>query len=201
MHRTVHRNPLGGHTSVYFDEQRRVLRVERHETGENATLAWEGLYPTRLVDAGGASTQLTWQGGRIAAIATPSGNAIHYSYAPGGLSPDDPQRDAILRVEDSLGLVEARSYDAAGRPVAIENGAGETRTLGWNGAKPGDATRVAASQRASRASACTVTGSTPSSAARRWRGAPSIRSATRRCRRSRGDRAERSASPSTRIAA
>ena len=134
MHRTVHRNPLGGHTTVYFDEQRRVLRVERFEAHENATLAWQGLYPTRLVDAGGAVTQLAWQDGRVAARVTPSGNAIHTTYAPGALSPDAPERDPIRRIEDSIGLVEARSYDESGRPVATLNGAGDTRTLGWNGA-------------------------------------------------------------------
>ena len=135
MHRTVHRNPLGGHTTVYFDEQRRVLRVERFEAGENATLAWQGLYPTQLVDAGGAVTQLAWQDGRVATRVTPSGNAIHTTYAAGALSPDEPARDPVLRVEDSIGLVEARSYDAAGRPVAILNGTGDTRVLAWNEAR------------------------------------------------------------------
>jgi RHS repeat-associated protein len=134
MHRTVHRNPLGGHTTVYFDEQRRVLRVDRFETRESATLAWQGLYPTQLVDAAGAVTQLAWQDGRVATRVTPSGNAIAFTHAPGALSPDAPARDPVLRVEDSLGLVEARSYDAEGRPVGIQNGAGETRALAWNGA-------------------------------------------------------------------
>jgi RHS repeat-associated protein len=134
MHRTLHTNPLGGHTTVYFDEQRRVLRVTRKESGEEATLAWEGLRPTRRVDAGGAATELGWQGERLVSLVTPSGNRIRFTHAPGALSPDDPQRDALLRVEDDLGLVEARSYDAAGRPTAIENGAGEIRTLGWSGA-------------------------------------------------------------------
>ena len=134
MQRTVYGNPLGGHTTVYFDEQRRVLRVERFEAHENATLAWDGLYPTQLVDAGGGVTQLAWRDGRVATRVTPSGNTIQYTLAPGALSPDAPERDPVLRVEDSIGLVESRSYDAAGRPIAIGNGAGDTRALSWNGA-------------------------------------------------------------------
>ncbi|HEX5068103.1 MAG TPA: RHS repeat-associated core domain-containing protein [Myxococcota bacterium] len=134
LHRTVHTNPLGGHTTVYFDEQRRVLHVARQESGEGATLDWEGLRPTRHVDAGGAVTELGWQGERLVSLVTPAGNRIRFTHAPAALSPDDPQRDPILRVEDDLGLVEARSYDASGRPIAIENGAGEIRTLGWSGA-------------------------------------------------------------------
>jgi RHS repeat-associated protein len=134
LHRTVHTNPLGGHTTVYFDEQRRVMHVARQESGEGATLDWEGLRPTRRVDAGGAVTELGWQAERLVSLVTPAGNRIRFTHAPAALSPDDPQRDPILRVEDDLGLVEARSYDASGRPIAILNGAGETRTLGWSGA-------------------------------------------------------------------
>jgi RHS repeat-associated protein len=133
-HRTSHRNPLGGHTDVYFDDARRVLRIERFETGEAVTFAWTGLRPTRIVDAGGATTWLAWQEERVVARVTPSGNVVQVQYAAGALSPDAPEQDAILRVDDSLGPVEARSYDAAGRPVAIRNGAGEVRTLAWSGA-------------------------------------------------------------------
>ena len=133
-HRTVHRNPLGGHTHYYYDESRRVLRVERFEAGENVSLSWDGFRPTRIVDAAGAATQLAWQDERVTRIETPAGNVVRYSYQPGGLSLEDATGDAVLRVEDSLGLVEARSYDASGRPIAVQNGAGETRALSWNGA-------------------------------------------------------------------
>ena len=134
MHRTVHRNPLGGHTHVYFDESRRVLRVERFEAGEETTLAWQGLRPTRIVDPGGATEQLIWQQERLISRTTPAGNRIHIQYAPGALSPLEPGIDAVLRIDDFYGPVESRSYDGAGRPVAIQNGAGETRTLAWDGA-------------------------------------------------------------------
>ncbi|HVH18885.1 MAG TPA: RHS repeat-associated core domain-containing protein, partial [Myxococcota bacterium] len=133
LHRTVHRNPLGGHTTVYFDEQRRVQRIARAESGEDAVLTWDGLRPTRWVDAGGAATELDWLDGRLVSLVTPSGNRVRFTHAPDALSPYDPQRDALLRIEDGLGLVESRSYDAVGRPVAILNGAGEVRTLDWSG--------------------------------------------------------------------
>ena len=114
QHRTAYLNPLGGHTIVYFDEQRRVLRVERFEAGENLTLAWQGTRPTQIVEADGRSTQLVWQQERIVARTLPSGNVVTISHAPGGLSLEDPFADPILRVEDSLGLVEARSLRRGG---------------------------------------------------------------------------------------
>jgi RHS repeat-associated protein len=135
QHLTVHRNPLGGHTHVYFDEQRRVLRIERFEAGESAWLEWQGLRPTRIVDAGGAATRIEWVSERVASLETPSGNRVTLTYQPDGLSPEDPLKDPIARVEDSLGLVESRSYDASGRPVAVENGEGESRMLDWDGAR------------------------------------------------------------------
>jgi RHS repeat-associated protein len=135
LHRTRHRNPVGGLTTVFYDEQRRVTRVVRVQAGESATLVWDGLDPIRLVDAGGATTEMTWQDGRLASLRTPGGTLVQLTYAPGGLSPDDPQRDPIQRIDDALGLVEARSYDPAGRPVAIWNGAGELDALGWSGAR------------------------------------------------------------------
>lgn len=133
-HRTVYTNPLGGRIHVDFDELRRVLRVERFDAGESYLLTWEDLRPTRIALPDGAATQLAWQDEQIVGWTTPSGNAFSTLYAPGGLSPDDPFAGPVLRIEDSLGLVEARSYDAAGRPVAIEDGTGATSQLGWNGA-------------------------------------------------------------------
>lgn len=134
QHRTVYKNPLGGRTQIDFDESRRVLRVQRFEAGESRVLSWEGLRPTRIADVDGSATQLVWQDERVVTLTTPSGNVVSTSYEPGGLSLDAPFADAVLHVEDSLGLVEARSYDAAGRPIAILNGEGEARALGWNGA-------------------------------------------------------------------
>jgi RHS repeat-associated protein len=134
QHRTSYENPLGGHLVVYFDESRRVTRVERFENGESRLFEWEGLRPTRIEEPDGSALQIAWQQERIAALVTPAGNVVTTTYASPGLSLDDPLADPILRAEDSLGLVEARSYDAQGRPVSIEDGAGGTRVLAWNAA-------------------------------------------------------------------
>ncbi|MGH7339409.1 MAG: hypothetical protein ACREKH_02875, partial [Candidatus Rokuibacteriota bacterium] len=62
----------------------------------------------------------------VATISEPSGNVIELSYAPGAVNLEDPFGRPLARVEDTLGLVEERTYDAQGRLQNVTNGEGET---------------------------------------------------------------------------
>jgi hypothetical protein len=115
LYSTVHANPLGGQTRYLFDAERRLHRVERPATGDVEWLAWVGLRPSRHIDAAGASSEFVHQGDRLVTWVQPSGNVVRYTHAPDALDLEDPTRPALARIEDSLGLVEERSFDAEGR--------------------------------------------------------------------------------------
>ena len=62
-------------------------------------------------------------------IADAAGNTIQITYQPGGLDQQSPRSRAVARIEDTLGLIEERSYDGSGRVVGITNGENESVDL------------------------------------------------------------------------
>jgi RHS repeat-associated protein len=135
LYSTVHANPLGGQTRYLFDAERRLHRVERPATGDVEWLAWVGLRPSRHIDAAGASSEFVHQGDRLVTWVQPSGNVVRYTHAPDALDLEDPTRPALARIEDSLGLVEERSFDAEGRVLDRRNGELESTLREYQGAQ------------------------------------------------------------------
>jgi RHS repeat-associated protein len=131
LYRTIHTNPIGGATRYLFDADRRLHARQLDHTGEVHTALWDAdgsRRPTGEISASGATTTYTYAGDDLVSVVAPSGNAITVTYEPGGLDTDDPFLRAIRRVEDSVGLIALRTYDASGRPETAANGEGETTT-------------------------------------------------------------------------
>jgi RHS repeat-associated protein len=135
LYSTVHTNPLGGQTRYLFDAERRLHWMERLATGDAEWLAWVGLRPSRHTDAAGAASEFVHDGDRLVTWVQPSGNVVHYTHAPDALDLEDPTRSALARIEDSLGLVEERSFDAEGRVLDQRNGELESTLREYQGAQ------------------------------------------------------------------
>ena len=131
---TLHVNPLGGSTRYRFDAQRRLLEVEREDAGDVSTFEWSGLRVARAIDPAGVTSEFVYEGDRLAAHHRPSGDTVTYTYEPGGLSLDAPGLPAVRRIDDGLGLVTERVYDALGRHSTVRNGELEQTALAYTGA-------------------------------------------------------------------
>jgi len=131
LHTTEITDPEGHVLRYRWDGQRRLHALESVDTGETTTFAWSGARPTERVLPDGVTTTWLYEADDVATELQPSGNVVSFTYAPGAVDRARPTRRPIARIEDSLGLVEERSYDDAGRLVAITNGAGETTTFAY----------------------------------------------------------------------
>jgi RHS repeat-associated protein len=142
IHRTIHTNPLGGRTRYHCDRKGRLHRVELVDSGEVSVIEWAGRRPVRHIDAAGAVTRFAYENDLLVSVIEPSGNAIVRSYEPAGVNLRDPRRAPLRRVQDSLGLVEERSYDASGRVIAIANGEEEVARFEYLGTVVSSVTRA-----------------------------------------------------------
>lgn len=121
-----------GHQHFYrYDEQRRLHELD-NGLGERTRWSWQGRDLVRAIDAAGRVHTWSYEDGDVVRATDPSGHTVDYSYARDAVDRDHPERRPLRRVIDALGLLEERSYDAAGRLVAITNGAGETRRFGYD---------------------------------------------------------------------
>lgn len=126
LYATLHTNPLGALTRYVVDGERRLQRVELVDAGEVTTIAWAGKRPASLTLPSGVTTSFITVGDDLVSAVQPSGNVVTYTYEPGAVSLDDPLARPFRRVEDSLGLIQERSYDPQGRIEAATNGEGES---------------------------------------------------------------------------
>jgi len=131
LHTTEHTDPEGHVLRYRWDGQRRLHALESVDTGETLALSWSGLRPVERVLPDGTTTTWTYTGDDVATETQPSGNVVSFTYAPDAVDRANPRGRPVARIEDTLGLVEERSYDAAGRLVATTNGAGETTTFAY----------------------------------------------------------------------
>ena len=124
-------NPLGEERRYAYDGLGRLS--ERHDlaSGERTSWTWSGERIATHTAPNGATTRWTWSGDDARSRTDPSGNIVNFSYQPGGVDRENPRMRPVAEVRDSLGLVEARSYDAAGRLLEQRNGAGEATTFTW----------------------------------------------------------------------
>jgi RHS repeat-associated protein len=131
LYHTRYWTPLGEERRYAYDGLGRVS--ERHDlaSGERTTWTWSGERVATHTAPNGATTAWTWSGDDARVRTDPSGNIVNFSYQPGGVDRENPRMRPLAEVRDSLGLVEARSYDAAGRLVARSNGAGEATSYTW----------------------------------------------------------------------
>ena len=129
IYKTHYTNPLGARTRLYFDAEYRLQEIEFVETGERRTFTWAGLRPATVTLESGATTTYGYAGDDPVTIIDAAGNTIQITYQPGGLDQQSPRSRAVARIEDTLGLVEERSYDGSGRVVGITNGESESVDL------------------------------------------------------------------------
>jgi RHS repeat-associated protein len=133
-HTTEHTDPLGNRTLYRYEGSRRLREVTL-PTGEQVAREWSGFEVSRLVEPGGFETLWSYLGSSEVIRTDPSGNEVHFRFRVGsGEDRTDPFRHPIERIDDSLGAVERRGYDAQGRLAWIENGAGERTSYAWNAA-------------------------------------------------------------------
>ena len=126
LYKTLHTNPIGGMTHYVVDGQRRLHRVELVDAGEVTHLAWVGRRPASMTLPNGATTLFFYLDDNLASVVQPSGNVITTTYEPGAVNFDNAFAPAIAQIQDSLGLVQQRTYDAQGRVESISNGEGDT---------------------------------------------------------------------------
>ncbi len=130
-HTCTHVDPLGHRTIYRFDDRRRLRRVTL-PTGETTTREWSGFEVARLVLPGGATTTWDYLAADEVVRTDPSGNVVRFDFRIGaGEDRAAPFRRPIERIEDSLGVIERRGYDAQGRLAWIENGAAERTSFEW----------------------------------------------------------------------
>jgi RHS repeat-associated protein len=116
-----------------WDDARRVRRRELVGPGEAMELDWDGLRVARVEWPDGRVLERVWSAGRVVSATLPNGNVRHFQWSPEGVNRLAPTADAPLAVSDDLGPILSVTYDAAGRPVEIFDGAGDVRRLAWNG--------------------------------------------------------------------
>jgi RHS repeat-associated protein len=131
LYRTRVTDPLGGETRYRYDAHRRLHEVENMASGDLTARTWSGRRPASEIRPDGVATAWTYAGDDVATRIEASGNVVSYVHSPNGVDRDAPLERPIASVSDSLGLVEQRGYDAAGRLVSVANGAGDTVTFGW----------------------------------------------------------------------
>lgn len=124
-------DPTGARTLVTYDAQRRVRSVE-NGAGEATLFTWSGRRPVSRVAPDGTRTEWTYAGDDLVESRAPNGLVTRITYAPGGVRREAPMARATIAVEDDLGVIERRRYDATGRLEEIENGAGERTRFGYD---------------------------------------------------------------------
>ncbi len=131
LYAAIHTNPLGGKTRYHVDGSRR-LHARLRGNDERVSTQWVGLRPVAIVAANGATTQYAYIGDDVSVRTDPSGNRVSYSYQPDAINLEDPHQRPIARIEDSLGLVEERTYDSEGRVILAANGELEAAGFSYN---------------------------------------------------------------------
>ena len=130
---TRHWDPRGHETVYHYDEQRRLHQRWNLAVDEQTRWSWRGVRPSSRMLPDGTVSYFAWADDDLVSEIEPGGNHVTRSYAPLGTDRDEPRQRPLERMEDSLGLIEERSYDAAGRLVSIRNGALEETRLSYDG--------------------------------------------------------------------
>ena len=133
LYHTRYWDPMGNEQVFAFDSKRQLVQIERVQVGETESWTWADKRPTSHTAANGVPTSWVWSNDDLASELQPSGNIVLHSYHAGGLNREAPARSAPATIQDSIGLVEQRSYDAAGHMTVRTQGAGEITQFAYNG--------------------------------------------------------------------
>lgn len=131
IHTTRVIDPTGSVSVYRYDKLRRVQEQGVESLGEMTHWLWSGLRPTQQTDPAGVVRSWTWLNDDLMSETTPAGSVLSYQYAPTAVDREMPHRRPISSVTDSLGVVEQRNYDGAGRLVLRANGAGDSVTWAY----------------------------------------------------------------------
>ncbi len=124
-------DPRGLGALFRYDASRRLLATVRGES-ETTRFTWEGLRPASRTLPDGRRTSWRMLDDDVVSETQPSGNVVTTSYSPGGVDREAPLRRPLALRSDSLGKLAERGYDAQGRLVWVENGAGERVALAYD---------------------------------------------------------------------
>jgi RHS repeat-associated protein len=124
-------SPTGEERRYAYDAEGRLLEELVVATGEVTTHAWSGQRPLARTLPNGATTTWTWADDDVQVRTDPGGNVVTFTYQPDGVDRENPRMRPVATITDSLGPVESRGYDGAGRLLAVANGEGEASQLLW----------------------------------------------------------------------
>lgn len=124
--------PIGMRWDYRYDDARRLMEVKLAGTGERTTWSWNGLRPSSRTDPSGTTTSWTYLRDDVLSETQPSGNVVNFTRNAIGVDRQQPLRTPILQIQDSVGLVEERTYDGAGRLLSIQNGEGDTNSFTYD---------------------------------------------------------------------
>ena len=128
---TNYTDPLGNATSFRYDGLAELFEVKAAGSGDKISRTWASRRVTSLTQPSGVVTAWSYSNDDVQTRSDPSGNVTTYAYQPGGVDRTAPERRPLLSATDSLGTVEQRSYDGAGRLLSTANGAGDTTSLSY----------------------------------------------------------------------
>ncbi len=123
-------HPGGAQEVMVVDAQRRLLRRTDFATGDDWVFAWEGLEVARETGPFG-ETRYTRPSADVLVTETPDGNTTTVTYATDAIALDRPFARPVARIDDRIGPVLVRTYDAAGRMRSQANGEGDVETFVW----------------------------------------------------------------------
>jgi RHS repeat-associated protein len=124
-------NPLGEERLYAYDALGRLLERREVASAETTTWAWSGERCVAHTLPNGATTTWSFLGDDAQLRTDPSGNSVAFSYQPSGVDRENPRVRPLALSTDSLGAIETRSYDAAGRLVERSSGAGDVTSFSW----------------------------------------------------------------------
>ncbi len=128
-YRTIATDPLGAERVYGYDGNHQLLAVEDVQLAETTTFTWSERRITARTTPSGTTTYWAYANDDVAFQMEPNRNITRYTYQSDGVDRAFPGRRPLLRRSDSLGTLEERSYDGAGRLISIANGAGDTLSL------------------------------------------------------------------------
>lgn len=116
--RTAYTDPLGYQTDFVWDDNRRIRAISVE--GDVTAYEWTGRRITREVRPSGVETSRVYVDDDLVSVHRPTGNVVTYTYDADAVDRSDPRRRPLMEASDSLGLIERRTYDLAGRLSTIE---------------------------------------------------------------------------------
>lgn len=118
-------SPSGARSAYFYDDDGQLYRRRDEQTGDEIHLEWQQRRPVRRIDPAGAETRWFYVNDDVALIATASGNLVLIDYEPGARNASDALASPVRWIRDTLGTIEERGYDTAGRLAWVDDGAAD----------------------------------------------------------------------------